>query len=118
MDATIYETLINAHLLKNRYTGASVEERSAALRMAELDICCELGVKTLPDGELCRNAVVEQMFYLLVNRSRIGADLSVEAESVDGLGSVSYRGNGEALIAPRARRLLEQMREPLRLQRG
>ncbi|MGN1364925.1 MAG: hypothetical protein ACI406_06150 [Victivallis vadensis] len=106
------------HLRRSEWEAKSEDERAAALNMAEQDVSLELGGSELDYGNpLAVAAVCEQALFLLENSASGAAQVVngalVSAESVDGIGSRTYRtGLTEAdfAIGNRARRLIEQLR--------
>lgn len=106
------------HLRRSEWEAKSEDERAAALNMAEQDVSLELGGSELDYGNpLAVAAVCEQALFLLENSTSGAAQVVngalVSAESVDGIGSRTYRtGLTEAdfAIGNRARRFIEQLR--------
>lgn len=106
------------HLRRSEWEAKSEDERAAALNMAEQDVSLELGGSELDYGNpLAVAAVCEQALFLLENSASGAAQVVngalVSAESVDGIGSRTYRtGLTEAdfAIGNRARRFIEQLR--------
>lgn len=106
------------HLRRSEWEAKSEDERAAALNMAEQDVSLELGGSELDyDNPLAVAAVCEQALFLLENSASGAAQVVngalVSAESVDGIGSRTYRtGLTEAdfAIGNRARRFIEQLR--------
>lgn len=106
------------HLRRSEWEAKSEDERTAALNMAEQDVSLELGGSELDYGNpLAVAAVCEQALFLLENSASGAAQVVngalVSAESVDGIGSRTYRtGLTEAdfAIGNRARRFIEQLR--------
>ena len=105
-------------LRRSEWEAKSEDERAAALNMAEQDVSLELGGSELDYGNpLAVAAVCEQALFLLENSASGAAQVVngalVSAESVDGIGSRTYRtGLTEAdfAIGNRARRFIEQLR--------
>lgn len=106
------------HLRRSEWEAKSEDERAAALNMAEQDVSLELGGSELDYGNpLAVAAVCEQALFLLENSASGAAQVVngalFSAESVDGIGSRTYRtGLTEAdfAIGNRARRFIEQLR--------
>lgn len=106
------------HLRRREWEAKSEDERAAALNMAEQDVSLELGGSELDYGNpLAVAAVCEQALFLLENSASGAAQVVngalFSAESVDGIGSRTYRtGLTEAdfAIGNRARRFIEQLR--------
>ncbi|WP_418391800.1 hypothetical protein [Victivallis lenta] len=106
------------HLKRSEWEEKSEDERRAALNMAEQDVSLELGGSELDYGSpLAVAAVCEQALFLLESSAAGTAQVMngalVSAESVDGIGSRTYRtGLTEAdfAIGERARRFIEQLR--------
>lgn len=106
------------HLKRSEWEAKSEDERAAALAMAEQDVSLELGGSELDyDNPLAVAAVCEQALFLLENSvsgvAQVVNGALVSAESVDGIGSRTYRtGLTEAdfAIGARARRFIEQLR--------
>lgn len=106
------------HLRRSEWEAKSEDERTAALNMAEQDVSLELGGSELDYGNpLAVAAVCEQALFLLENSTSGAAQVVngalVSAESVDGIGSRTYRSGlteADFAIGNRARRFIEQLR--------
>ena len=101
------------HLRKAEWIAKSEEERSAALAMAEQDISLELGGTELDYmNPFAVGAVCEQALFLLANPDAGINPISalVQSESVDGIGSRTYRNRANPALSDRAERFLEQLR--------
>lgn len=101
------------HLQKALWSAKSDEERSAALAMAEQDISLELGGVELDyENPFAVGAVCEQALFLLTspNEGINPVSALIQSESVDGIGSRTYRSRSNPAIASRAERFLEQLR--------
>ena len=106
------------HLRRSEWEAKSEDERTAALNMAEQDVSLELGGSELDYGNpLAVAAVCEQALFLLENSAPGAAQVVngalVSAESVDGIGSRTYRSGlteADFAIGNRARRFIEQLR--------
>lgn len=106
------------HLRRSEWEAKSEDERAAALNMAEQDVSLELGGSELDYGNpLAVAAVCEQALFLLENSTSGAAQVVngalVSAESVDGIGSRTYRSGlteADFAIGNRARRFIEQLR--------
>ncbi|WP_277202315.1 hypothetical protein [Victivallis vadensis] len=106
------------HLRRSEWEAKSEDERAAALNMAEQDVSLELGGSELDYGNpLAVAAVCEQALFLLENSASGAAQVVngalVSAESVDGIGSRTYRSGlteADFAIGNRARRFIEQLR--------
>ena len=106
------------HLRRSEWEAKSEDERAAALNMAEQDVSLELGGSELDYGNpLAVAAVCEQALFLLENSASGAAQVVngalVSAESVDGIGSRTYRSGltePDFAIGNRARRFIEQLR--------
>lgn len=106
------------HLRRSEWEAKSEDERAAALNMAEQDVSLELGGSELDYGNpLAVAAVCEQALFLLENSASGAAQIVngalVSAESVDGIGSRTYRSGlteADFAIGNRARRFIEQLR--------
>ena len=106
------------HLRRSEWEAKSEDERAAALNMAEQDVSLELGGSELDYGNpLAVAAVCEQALFLLENSASGAAQVVngalVSAESVDGVGSRTYRSGlteADFAIGNRARRFIEQLR--------
>ena len=117
------------HLRRSEWEAKSEDERAAALNMAEQDVSLELGGSELDYGNpLAVAAVCEQALFLLENSASGAAQVVngalVSAESVDGIGSRTYRSGlteADFAIGNRARRFIEQLRGgpgPVKINRG
>ena len=101
------------HLRKSEWSAKSEEERSAALSMAGQDISLELGGTELDYANpFAVGAVCEQALFLLTSPEEGINPVSalIQSESVDGIGSRTYRSRANPAIASRAERFLEQLR--------
>lgn len=106
------------HLRRSEWEAKSEDERAAALNMAEQDVSLELGGSELDYGNpLAVAAVCEQALFLLENSASGAAQVVngalFSAESVDGIGSRTYRSGlteADFAIGNRARRFIEQLR--------
>ena len=106
------------HLRRSEWEAKSEDERAAALNMDEQDVSLELGGSELDYGNpLAVAAVCEQALFLLENSASGAAQVVngalVSAESVDGIGSRTYRSGlteADFAIGNRARRFIEQLR--------
>ena len=106
------------HLRRSEWEAKSEDERTAALNMAEQDVSLERGGSELDYGNpLAVAAVCEQALFLLENSASGAAQVVngalVSAESVDGIGSRTYRSGlteADFAIGNRARRFIEQLR--------
>lgn len=118
LDTSRADEYFALHLRRSEWEAKSEDERAAALNMAEQDVSLELGGSELDYGNpLAVAAVCEQALFLLENSASGAAQVVngalVSAESVDGIGSRTYRtGLTEAdfAIGNRARRFIEQLR--------
>ena len=75
------------------------------MTLAEIDITSCLGVEHLPDDAEIQYAWYEQAAYLLT-QADCGNGAELAAESIDGVGSRTYRARRRNWLAPRAERLL------------
>ena len=101
------------HLQNAVWSAKSEEERSAALAMAEQDISLELGGTELDYANpFAVGAVCEQALFLLTSPEEgiNPAAALIQSESVDGIGSRTYRSRSNPAIASRAERCLEHLR--------
>lgn len=101
------------HLRKSEWSAKSEEERGGALAMAEQDISLELGGTELDYANpFAVGAVCEQALFLLTSPEEGINPVSalIQSESVDGIGSRTYRNRSNPAISPRAERFLEQLR--------
>lgn len=101
------------HLQNAAWSAKSEEERAAALAMAEQDISLELGGAELDFANVFAvGAVCEQALFLLTSPEDGINPVSalIQSESVDGIGSRTYRSRSNPAIASRAERFLEQLR--------
>ena len=101
------------HLQNAAWSAKSGEERAAALAMAEQDISLELGGAELDFANVFAvGAVCEQALFLLTSPEDGINPVSalIQSESVDGIGSRTYRSRSNPAIASRAERFLEQLR--------
>ena len=118
LDISRADAFFALHLRRSEWEAKSEDERAAALNMAEQDVSLELGGSELDYGNpLAVAAVCEQALFLLENSASGAAQVVngalFSAESVDGIGSRTYRtGLTEAdfAIGNRARRFIEQLR--------
>lgn len=118
LDTSRADEYFALHLRRSEWEAKSEDERAAALNMAEQDVSLELGGSELDYGNpLAVAAVCEQALFLLENSASGAAQVVngalFSAESVDGIGSRTYRtGLTEAdfAIGNRARRFIEQLR--------
>ena len=101
------------HLKRSEWEEKSEEERQAALNMAEQDVSLELGGEA-PDyaDTLAVAAVCEQALFLLTSPDDAisPAAALLTAQSVEGIGSQTFRSGKNPAIAPRAQRFIEQIR--------
>ena len=113
LDIAIADEYFALHLRNAHWSAKSDEERSAALTMAEQDIRLELGGAELDYANVFAvGAVCEQALFLLTSPDA-GANPAaavLQSESVDGIGSRTYRAGVNTAIAGRAERFLEQLR--------
>ena len=98
----------NEHLLKSEYFAFDAERRSAALRMAERDVACEIGRSPEENEYLELAAVGEQTIHLLRHPAGDGS-ARIVSEQVEGVGRRSYAATELPEIAPRARRYLRAL---------
>ncbi len=92
----------------------SAERQAALLRLGALDAAAFLGREPDRKNPHQAAAIYEQALWLILR-----PDDRIAAESIDGVGSRSYRAAPAELLAERARALLEPFRRPpIRLQRG
>ncbi len=101
------------HLLRDEWTGAPEDSRRAALNMAEQDISLELGGTELDYADMfALSAVCEQAVFLLTSQGEGINPVSalLQSESVDGIGSRTYRSRSNPAISTRAERFLEHLR--------
>lgn len=118
LDTSRADEYFTLHLRHCAWESQSEEERAAALNMAEQDVSLELGGSELDyDNPLAVAAVCEQALFLLENSASGAAQIVngalVSAESVDGIGSRTYRSGlteADFAIGNRARRFIEQLR--------
>jgi hypothetical protein len=93
---------------------AGAAARRGALEVAAADLAGYLAVAGIDLSIAgCREAVFEQALYLL-NSSPAGARGEIAAETIDGVGSRSYRNvsGDDRPYSPRARMLLEPLLRP------
>ena len=101
------------HLQRATWNEKSEEERAAALAMAEQDISLELcGAELDYTDKFAIGAVCEQALFLITCTDACINPIptQVQSESVDGIGSRTYRFKSNPAIANRAERFLEQLR--------
>lgn len=107
------------HLCNGKWSVKGENERESALIMAEQDVSLELGGAELDyDNPLALAAVCEQALFLLENgaggiMAQSGGSALVSSESVDGIGSRTYRAGlreSDFAISGRARRFIELLR--------
>ncbi|MGF0036484.1 hypothetical protein [Victivallis vadensis] len=118
LDTSRADEYFALHLRRSEWEAKSEDERAAALNMAEQDVSLELGGSELDYGNpLAVAAVCEQALFLLENSTSGAAQVVngalVSAESVDGIGSRTYRSGlteADFAIGNRARRFIEQFR--------
>ncbi|NMD86284.1 hypothetical protein HF882_06765 [Victivallis vadensis] len=118
LDTSRADEYFALHLRRSEWEAKSEDERAAALNMAEQDVSLELGGSELDYGNpLAVAAVCEQALFLLENSTSGAAQVVngalVSAESVDGIGSRTYRSGlteADFAIGNRARRFIEQLR--------
>ena len=113
-------TFLADHLLGSIFSAASETDRAAAFAMAECDISAAVG-RELDDNDRFAVAAVSDQLVWLLQRGASAALADTEAlasESIDGLGSRSYRGNCDRAIAPRARKFVALLRGGTRLEIG
>lgn len=118
LDTSRADEYFALHLRRSEWEAKSEDERAAALNMAEQDVSLELGGSELDYGNpLAVAAVCEQALFLLENSASGAAQVVngalVSAESVDGVGSRTYRSGlteADFAIGNRARRFIEQLR--------
>lgn len=118
LDTSRADEYFALHLRRSEWESKSEDERAAALNMAEQDVSLELGGSELDYGNpLAVAAVCEQALFLLENSAAGTAQIVngalVSAESVDGIGSRTYRSGlteADFAIGNRARRFIEQLR--------
>lgn len=118
LDTSRADEYFALHLRRSEWEAKSEDERAAALNMAEQDVSLELGGSELDYGNpLAVAAVCEQALFLLENSASGAAQVVngalVSAESVDGIGSRTYRSGlteADFAIGNRARRFIEQLR--------
>ena len=96
LDTSRADEYFALHLRRSEWEAKSEDERAAALNMAEQDVSLELGGSELDYGNpLAVAAVCEQALFLLENSTSGAAQVVngalVSAESVDGIGSRTYR---------------------------
>ena len=84
------------HLEREKWNNFSLEDRLAAVSMAEDDVMYELGLRELDSTDrLLMCAIAEQALYLAVNRDRarraaVRTTGGLKSETIEGLGSRSY----------------------------
>jgi hypothetical protein len=101
-------TYLAKHLKTAVWTALSSDQKTAVLAMATDDICCQLNIIAIDetrDNQL--NAVYEQAVYLAENFDKINQAQEIQAESIDGAGSRTYKKSADA-IAPRARMFINR----------
>ena len=112
-DLSRADEYFSLHLMNNLWCAKLETERTAALVMAEQDIRLELGGTELDYANVFAvGAVCEQALFLLTSPDASISPVSalLQSESVDGIGSRTYRSRSNPAIAPRAERFLEQLR--------
>ncbi len=99
------------------WNGKSEKQQQSALKIAALDIENYLGgLKTDFTDPSLQNAVFEQALWIIIHENGYADNLA--AESIDNIGSVSYRersaapGNADPslLLSPRARTMADAYR--------
>ena len=104
------EAYFSHHLLAEKLATFSAAERQNAVKIANLDICSVLGRMVADDDpEELISALCEQAIYLLLNRDALyeAANRELASESIDGLGSRSYRKTAQTQTGNLSRRAKE-----------
>ena len=89
------------HLLRDEWMGAPEDSRKAALNMAEQDVSLELGGTGMDYADIFAvGAVCEQAVFLLTSQGDGINPVSalLQSESVDGIGSRTYRSRSNPAI--------------------
>ena len=87
------------------------DEKRALLDTAEADISAELGGAELDYSESAAvGAVCEQALFLLTDPTALRDNSRIAAESVEGIGSRTYRTGNGSLLSARAERYVNQLR--------
>lgn len=93
------------------WSSATEEEKRALLDTAEADISAELGGAELDYSEPAAvGAVCEQALFLLTDPTALRDNSRIAAESVEGIGSRTYRTGNGSLLSTRAERYVNQLR--------
>ena len=117
------------HLQGNLWEQQSEHDRSSSLEMATNDIALYLHMESSKmleqfalDHLFVESAVYEQAIYLLSRRDQLLQKEMIASESIDGIGSRSYRESGdtstESNIAPRALHYLNHLTRTNKITRG
>lgn len=106
------EVYFSNHLLAEKIATFSTAERQSAIKTANIDICSVLGRMVEDDdpAELI-SALCEQAIYLLLNRDALYEmhDREIASETIDGIGSRTYRKTSTGFggnLSRRAKELL------------
>ena len=94
-----------------QWSAVSAGDKQSLLTTAEADISAELGGAeldyTMPAAV---GAVCEQALFLLTDPNALRETSRITAESVEGIGSRSYRTGNGSLLSSRAERYVNQLR--------
>lgn len=105
-----------AAYFRNRYgaaewDAATEDDRRKLLATAEADISAELGGCELDYAlPAAVGAVCEQALFLLTDPNALRDASRIAAESVEGIGSRTYRTGNGSLLSVRAERFVNQLR--------
>jgi hypothetical protein len=95
------------HLASAKWNGLTTEQKESALAMAESDILARLTAESIDETRINQlNAVYEQALFLAVNFDKLQRYDDAEAESIDGVGSKTYRKK-KPLFSERAQQFLD-----------
>ena len=94
-----------------QWSAVSAEDKAALLATAEADISAELdGAELDYTMPAAVGAVCEQALFLLTDPNALKEMSRITAESVEGIGSRSYRAGNGSLLSTRAERYVNQLR--------
>ena len=93
-----------------QWNAATAEDKTALLVTAEADVVAELGAELDYSMPAAVGAVCEQALHILTDPDALRDVSRITAESVEGVGSRSYRSGGMCALCARAERYVNQLR--------
>lgn len=113
------DTFFAVHLEHSFWNALESPRKIACISMAETDVMARLDLdSTNPDNPHILGAVCEQAVFIAANYDKLRRSGEIVSESIDGLGSRTYRLSSSENFSRRALTHIRRLTSQRRLSRG